>query len=121
MKLLFEYLISSFSLFEDPIKNYVAMAIVGYMAYIIAYDEVGLLYRLGLINGRESGHILHYIIRLIAVLVIFFICSVAIRAYNWFHDLPVYKWWVIASVVGIFTIALLVKICILFKKKKIEQ
>lgn len=120
MKLLFEYLISSFYLFEDPIKNYVAMAIVGCIAYIIAYGEVGLLYHLGLIDGRESGHMLHYIIRFVVFVFIFFICTIVIRAYNWFHDLPVYKWWVIVSIAGIYIIAQLVKKCILYKKKKIE-
>jgi hypothetical protein len=44
LKLAFEYLTDSCSLLENPIENYMIMAMVGVVAYVIAYDVVGVLY-----------------------------------------------------------------------------
>lgn len=99
MKLLFEYLTSSFSLFDNPIHDYLVMAIIGVIAFRIAYSVVGDFYSLGLINGRESGHVLHWIIRLIVFVVIFYVFATIIRIYRWFSSLPNYKWWVVGAIV----------------------
>lgn len=121
MKILFEYLISSYSLFEDPIKNYVAMAIVTYAAYLIAYDEVGILYRIGLIDGYASGHVLHYIIRFIVFILLHFLFATGMRIINWFCNLPSYKWWIIASVIGTSILSILFTKYILCRKRRIKK
>ena len=104
MKLLFEYITSSFSLLEDPIKNYIVLAIIGSIAFPIAYGVVGKLYRFGLIYGREAGHVLHWIIRLIVFIAIFYVVAMIIRIYNWFHSLPDYKWWIVGSIISLLII-----------------
>ena len=104
MKLIFEYLTSSFVLFGDPIRNYLVMAIIGSIAFSVAYSVVGDFYSLGLINGRESGHVLHWIIRLIVFVVIFYVFATIIRIYNWFSNLPEYKWWVVGAIVALVII-----------------
>ena len=101
MKLIFEYLTNSFSLFDNPVKDYIAMAAIGIMAFRVAYSVVGDFYSLGLISGRESGHVLHWIIRLIVFAVIFYIFATILRIYSWFISLPDYKWWVVGTIVAL--------------------
>lgn len=100
MKFLFTYLTDSFSLLENPIDDYVIMAVIGVIAYAIAYHLVGSLYRFDLIDGRGAGHFLHWIIRLAVFVIIFYVTATAIRIHTWFHALPSYKWWIIVSVIG---------------------
>lgn len=121
MKYLFEYITDSFSLLENPLDDYVVMAIIGIIAYGIAYGLVGRLYNYDIIDGRGAGHILHWIIRLIVFVIIFYLAATAIRIYNWFMDLPSYKWWIIGLVIG-------VSICIcglykfhLLRKRKLNE
>ncbi len=104
MKILFEYLTNSFSLLENPINDYVAMAIVGVIAYMIAYSIVGKFYRYDIIDGRRAGHILHWIIRGIVFTIIYYAFATAIRIYIWFNALPDYKWWIMGSAVGVLII-----------------
>lgn len=101
MKYLFEYITDSFSLLENPLDNYVVMTIIGIIAYGIAYGLVGRLYNYDIIDGRGAGHILHWIIRLIVFAIIFYLAATAIRIYNWFMDLPSYKWWITGLVIGV--------------------
>lgn len=104
MKILFEYLTNSFSLLDNPIDDYMAMAIVGVMAYMIAYSIVGKLYRYDIIDGRGAGHIWHWIIRGIVFAIIYYAFATAIRIYKWFNALPDYKWCIMSSAVGLFII-----------------
>ena len=64
---------SPLSLFENPIYNYIAIAIIGYIAYKIAYAAVGELGFEG-----EVGSISHWIIRIFVFTFIWFICCLAI-------------------------------------------
>lgn len=95
MKFLFEYITDSFSLLDNPFNDYYIMAIIGVIAYIIAFSLVGKLYRYDIIDGRGAGHFLHWIIRLFVFAIIFYATAAVIRVYSWFHGLPEYKWWII--------------------------
>lgn len=70
---MFDLITSPLSLFENPFYNYIAMAIVGFIAFKIAFAIVG---ELGL--RGETGSIVHWIIRLFIFAFIWFICCVAI-------------------------------------------
>lgn len=74
LKVIFEIFTLPFSLFDNPIENYIAMGIIGYIAYKIAYSEVGKLRLRG-----EGGSIAHWTIRAIVFIVIWFICCIVIR------------------------------------------
>ena len=73
-KFMFDLMTSPLSLFDNPIYNYIAMAIIGYIAYKIAFRIVG---DLGLRGEAES--ITHWIIRFFILLFIWFICCVVIK------------------------------------------
>lgn len=101
MKYLFEYITDSFSLLENPLDDYLVMSIIGIVACAIAYGLVGRLYNYDIIDGRGAGHVFHWIIRLFVFVIIFYLVATAIRIYNWFMELPSYKWWIIGFVIGV--------------------
>lgn len=104
MKFLFEYITNSFTLIDNPLDDYVLMAIIGGVSFAIAYMLVGKLYGNKVISGRGIGHILHWVIRLIVFVVVFYIAAAMIRVYTWFAALPDYKWWIIGFIIGIVVI-----------------
>lgn len=71
---IFDLITSSLSLFENPIHNYIAMAVIGAIAFAIAFRAVG---ELGL--RGEAGSIAHWIIRLFVFVFIWLLCCVAIK------------------------------------------
>ena len=57
------------------IYNYITLSIVGIIALKVAWDFVGKLYDSGIIMGKSSGSIIHWTIRLITFIVLFYILS----------------------------------------------
>lgn len=120
LKLAFEYLTDSYSLLENPIDNYIIMAVVGFVAYLIAYNIVGWFYSADMIDGRGAGHILHWIIRFIVFVAIYYVVATVLRIYKWIAGVPMYVWWiVIASVIGLVVGVVIVKL-VLHRKKRIH-
>ncbi len=74
LKVIFEIFTLPFSLFDNPIENYIAMGIIGYIAYKIAYNEVG-----GLRLRGETGSVAHWTIRTMAFVTFWFLCCIVIR------------------------------------------
>lgn len=93
MKILFKYFTNSFSLSENPINNYVLMAIVGVMSYIAAYLLVGKLYQADCIDGRGVGRFLHWTIRAIVFAVICELAATLMRIYDWISGLQLMDSW----------------------------
>lgn len=62
-------------LFDNIIYNYITLGIVGIIALKVAWDFVGKLYDSGIIMGKSSGSIIHWTIRLITFIVLFYILS----------------------------------------------
>jgi len=71
---IFDLITSPFSLFENPLYNYIAMALIGAVAFVIAYRVVG---ELGL--RGEAGSIAHWIIRFFVFVFIWLLCCIAIK------------------------------------------
>lgn len=115
-KFLFDYFTSSFSLFKDPINNYFAMAVVGIIAFLVAWNVVGKLYRSDIIEGRGIGSFLHWVIRFIVFIVIWFIFATVIRVINWIRHVPVYVW--VTAVGAIVIIGIVVDIARFFILRK---
>lgn len=118
MKLIFEYLTGEIFLFENPVENYIVIALVGYVAFEIAFHAVGKLYGCGIINGSEEGSFFHWFIRIVFLVIIYYLIATVVKLYNWFNNLPITKWWVIGGAVGGFVFLYgLVKI-IKYKKRE---
>ena len=100
MKFLFAYLTDSFSLLENPILDCIVLAVIGEIAFRLAFDWIGDLYRMGIIDGRIAGHVLHWIFRFIIYTFVFYTAATAIKVHNWFIALPDYKWWIIGGIIS---------------------
>ncbi len=74
-KFIFDFITSPFSLFENPFYDYIAIAVIGYIAYKIAYSIVG---DIGL--RREAGSIAHWTIRFIVFVAIWLVSCIIIKA-----------------------------------------
>ena len=73
-KFIFDLITASFSLFENPIYNYIAMTIIGLIAFKLAFGIVGKSELRG-----EAGSIVHWIIRFLAFVFIWIACSILIK------------------------------------------
>lgn len=75
LKPVFEMITGEYVLFDNVIYNYITLSIVGIIALKVAWDFVGKLYDYGIIMGKLSGSIVHWTIRLITFIVLFYILS----------------------------------------------
>ena len=75
LKPVFEMITGEYVLFDNIIYNYITLGIVGIIALKVAWDFVGKLYDSGIIMGKSSGTIIHWTIRLITFIVLFYILS----------------------------------------------
>lgn len=75
LKPFFEMITGEYVLFDNVIYNYITLSIVGIIALKVAWDFVGKLYDYGIIMGKLSGSIIHWTIRLITFIVLFYILS----------------------------------------------
>ena len=118
LKFIFEYLTDSYSLLENPLDNYIIMAVVGFVTFLIAYAIVGWLYEMHMIEGSGVGSILHWSLRLVIFVGINYAVATAIRVYKWLTGIPTYIWWIlITAMVGIAVIVIIVKI-VLYRKSE---
>ena len=87
-KFLFERATDPLGLPINPIYEYVILAVIGLVAYGIAYSKVGDMYHGGLISGRTEGSFFHWLIRLILFVGLWLLAYGAIQGYyfmtaNW--------------------------------------
>lgn len=103
-KFIFDLITSPLSLFENSFYNYIAMAIIGVIAFKIAFyifGEIGL--------RGEAGSIVHWIIRLFAFAFIWLLCCIIINVIKF-----ILNNWIIILISAI----LLVIIYVLYKYSK---
>lgn len=75
LKPIFEMITGEYTLFDNVLYNYIAMAIVGIIAFEIAWDFVHRLYDWGIISGSDAGSFTHWSFRTIVFIVVFYIFS----------------------------------------------
>lgn len=75
LKPIFEMITGEYVLFDNVIYNYITLSIVGIIALKVAWNFVGKLYDYGIIMSKSSGSIIHWTIRLITFIVLFYILS----------------------------------------------
>lgn len=62
-KVIFDLAIEPLGLPIEWYYEWIILAVIGYIAYLIAYEKVGSLYHGELISGRAAGSFCHWIIR----------------------------------------------------------
>lgn len=85
---MFERLTDPLGLPINPLYEYAILGVIGLIAYLIAYNKVGAMYHIGLINGRTAGSFFHWLIRGFLFLVMWLVVYAVIQGYffvtaNW--------------------------------------
>jgi len=75
LKPIFEMVTGEYVMFDNIIYNYIIMTVIGLFAFGIAWRCVGKLYDNNIISGKNSGSLIHWTIRLIVFIVLFYIFS----------------------------------------------
>ncbi len=73
LKPIYEIITGEFILFENIIGNYIAMGVIGIIAFVIAWNFVGLLYDSKIISGKNIGSFIHWTARLIVFVILFYV------------------------------------------------
>ena len=87
-KFLFERATDPLGLPINAFYEYIILAVIGAVAYGIAYSKVGEMYHGSLISGRTEGSFFHWLIRLILFVGLWLLAYGAIQGYyfvtaNW--------------------------------------
>lgn len=87
-KFMFERLTDPLGLPINAFYEYIILAVIGAVAYGIAYSKVGDMYHGSLISGRTEGSFFHWLIRLILFVGLWLLAYGAIQGYyfvtaNW--------------------------------------
>lgn len=87
-KFLFERATDPLGLPINAFYEYIILAVIGAVAYGIAYSKVGDMYHGSLISGRTEGSFFHWLIRLILFVGLWLLAYGAIQGYyfvtaNW--------------------------------------
>ena len=99
LKPIFELITGEFVLFGNVIYNYIAMGVVGVIAFMIAFTIVGKLYDEDMIPGSCIGSLIHWIVRLLVFLVVFYIFSVIIWLIKFIMTIPWWGWVIVACII----------------------
>ena len=114
-KLLFEFLTEPLGLPIEWYYEYVILAVVGFIAYIIAFRCVGSMYREGFISGRSAGSFFHWLICLIFFVIIWAVTYGVIALIKWLCA----NWVLVLCVLGgIVLLAAIIAITISIVKKR---
>lgn len=98
----------------DWYYEWIILGVIGYIAYLIAYDKVGSLYHGDFISGRAAGSFFHWIIRTIYFIVMWAITYGVI----WIGKFVMaHKIQVAIGICSIVAVVIAVKIFVWFKEQ----
>lgn len=95
-KFLFERLTDPLGLPVNTFYEYIILAVLGTVAYELAYCKVGDMYDRGMIAGRTEGSFFHWIIRAFLFVVLWLVAYGAIQGYYF----VIANWQIILMIAG---------------------
>jgi len=100
-KIVFNFLTKPLGLPIEWYWEYIILAVYGVVAYIIAYNIVGKMYRASFIIGRRVGSFFHWLIRLLVFTSIWAVT----RSFIWLFKLAMTTYWLeiligLGSIIG---------------------
>ena len=106
-KYVFERITDPLGLPINALYEYIILAVIGAVAYGIAYSKVGDMYHGGLISGRTEGSFFHWLIRLVIFVGLWLLTYGAIQGYYFVTS----NWQIVLMIAG--SVAGAVILCIL--------
>jgi hypothetical protein len=108
LKPIFDWITGNYTLFENPIYNYLIMGVIGLIAFGTAWNMVGDMYRGDIISSKEAGSIFHWIIRLFVFSILFLVISVVMWIVRLIMHIQIWGW-IIILLLGVFNLAIRVR------------
>ena len=99
--------------------EYLILAVIGVVAYAVAYRCVGDMYSGGMIDGSTSGSFFHWFIRLILFVVLWAVTYGIIAAVKWLTDNWVLVLSILGGVVAVVGIVAIAAIIVRSRKEKV--
>ena len=99
-----------------PLKEWLILGGIGAIAYIVAFNKVGKMYRADIISGRFAGSLLHWIIRFLVFVPLWAIVYWLIVFVQWIS-----AHWVAVIVILATAIILGIAVVIVYKTIKKKQ
>ena len=118
-KFIFEILTDPLGLPIEWYWEYLILAVIGAIAYAVAYRCVGDMYSGGMIDGSISGSFFHWHIRLILFVALWAVTYGIIAAVKWLTDNWVLVLCIMGGVVVVVGIATVIAIIIRKRKNKV--
>ena len=119
-KFLFDLLTDPLGLPIEWYYEYLILAVIGVVAYGIAYRCVGDMYQCGAIDGRTSGSFFHWLIRLILFAALWAVTYGVIVAVKWLTENWVMLLCILGGAVVAAGIAVAITLFIRSRKNKPE-
>lgn len=113
-KLIFEFLTEPLGLPVEWYWEYIILAIIGFVAYIIAFKCVGKMYHNDIINSRGSGSFFHWLIRLIFFAIIWALTYGVISLVKWICN----NWILVLSIIGFIALVTAIVITVVLCRKR---
>lgn len=118
-KFIFEILTDPLGLPIEWYWEYLILAVIGAVAYTVAYRCVGDMYSDGMIDGSTSGSFFHWLIRLILFVILWAVTYGIIAAVKWLTDNWVLVLSVLGGVVAVVGIVAIAAIIVRRRKEKV--
>ena len=99
LKPLFEYLTGDVVVCNNIIFNYLALLVIGELAYKFAKRMVGSAYHAGFIDGSNSGSALHWFVRFLFYIAAAYFLRFCIWVYVVIRSIPPWGWFVIGGII----------------------
>ena len=115
-KFIFEILTDPLGLPIEWYWEYLILAVIGAVAYAVAYRCVGDMYSGGVIDGSTSGSFFHWLIRLILFVVLWAVSYGIIAAVKWLAG----NWELVLCIMGgvVVVVGIATVIAIMIHKRK---
>ena len=107
-KPIFVFFTDNLSLFDNVLYDFLLMGIIGLVAFRVAFSSVGWFYALDIIDSREAGSFLHWVIRSIAFLVLF----TFVYFFIWLVKIIIANPVILFLILGIVLILVITMVCI---------
>ena len=114
-KFIFELATEPLGLPIEWYYEWIILLVIGEIAYQVAYDKVGTLYRGGFISGKSAGSFFHWIIRTVVFVAIWAVTYGVIAFVKWLCA----NWILVLCVLGgiVLLVAIITTTISIIKKK----
>lgn len=108
LKLLFEFATESLSVFENPLHDYVAMAVIGAIAFAAGWEVS---------PGGRWGAVIHWVARFVVFVLLWAIMRSCVLLYRWVSTIPVGV--IMAVVIGVLGLGILAAILLKSRRERV--